>query len=292
MSWLIDGHVHYHECFGWERFLSGAAARLDEYLAAYPDRKIDAGCLLFVDLVGEQTLDRLQELWKRAPGHSGSLGSLPGKWNLTPTGESTALLLERADGPPLVLVQGRQVATREGLEVLAISCAIAIPDRHSLDETVAASLESGAVTVIPWGFGKWWAKRGTHVRRLLEAGPVDRIFLGDNGNRPAHTATPRLFELARERGVSILPGSDPLPFPHHAQRGLSYGFSLAGALDRQRPGASLRDRLQELRESPPVFGHLCGLPLFVTDQLRMQLRLRLRRSSASSPPDVTRTEAS
>lgn len=276
MSWLVDAHVHYHPCFGWDRFLAGAADHLDRAAARRPGDEVTAGCLLFVHVAGEPTLVRL-----RTRGAEGDR-TLPARWTLRETAEDTAIRLERTDGAPLLLVQGRQVATREGLEVLALACGRSIPDGLDLEATVDAALEAGAVAVIPWGFGKWWLRRGRILGHLLGSARGDRVHLGDNGNRPARGPTPAPFRAARERGRLILPGSDPLPFDHHARRALSYGFWMTGELDPDRPGASLRAWLRTDPPCPRPVGRLRGTFGFVADQLRMQLRPRA--AGSSGPP--------
>jgi hypothetical protein len=140
-------------------------------------------------VAGTSSLDQLEQLWAEGelPG-----ATAPGAWTLHPTAESTALCLRRPQGPSLLMVRGRQIATREGLEVLAIGCASEIPDGLELEETILASLEADAIVVIPWGFGKWWFERGRHVARLLEGKLAQRIHLGDNGNRAALGPEPAL----------------------------------------------------------------------------------------------------
>lgn len=72
--------------------------------------------------------------------------------------------------------------------------------------------------------------------------------------------------------MTILPGSDPLPFPDHAGRAASAGFVLSGETDPHRPGASVRAGLAALDRDPPFVGVRQGSLAFVADQVRMQLR--------------------
>ena len=249
MIWFVDAHVHHHRSFGWRRFLDGAFANLDRWASAEAGDADVAGCLFFVDLCGESSVRQLRESVE-----AGDDRLLPEGCELLPAGEPTALLLERRNGASLTLITGRQVATREGLEVLALSCGDPIADGMEFGNTIDAVLASAAVTIVPWGFGKWWGARGRVVSRALAERSDHRVYLGDNGNRLAFGPPPALFVEARSRGVPVLPGSDPLPLSHHVTRALEYGFRIEGDLDVQAPGQTLRLGLGQLEETPPVVG--------------------------------------
>ena len=103
---------------------------------------------------------------------------------------------------------------------------------------------------------------------------MPRFFLGDNGGRPRVASAPRLFRLAEERGIAVLPGSDPLPFPGQVRKVGGYGFVLTGDVVPERPAAGLKRILAGLTQSPPSFGRRESLPGFVRSQLGMQWLLR------------------
>lgn len=278
---LVDAHVHYHEGFDQRAFFDAAAAHVANAAAHLTGGDVApgaapgaAGCLCFTESAGARAFERFRAAAARP---------LPGGWSFARTEEDVSLLALRAGAPPLVLVAGRQVATREGLEVLALGAGDVLPDGRPLAETVADVRALGALAVLPWGFGKWWGRRG----RLLDAFLADwiadgaaagagGIFLGDNGGRLALGPRPRMFERAAARGLLVLPGSDPLPFPAQDRRPGSYGFMLDTALDARRPFARLRSLLTELRIQPCTFGRLETLPRFVSAQVRMQLHKRRR----------------
>ena len=269
--WYLDTHVHYHRRFGWRRFLTAAFENLDRWIALDgPDGEC-AGCLCFVDVSDGEGPGDL-----RALVQSGDDTVLPEGCSLRATDEVTACRIERPHGPPLVLVEGRQLATREGLEVLALSCARPLRDGEEFERTIDAAQDVAALTVIPWGFGKWWGARGKKVDQALRSDRERPLYVGDNGNRlEAGSPASRLGGGAGP----VLAGSDPLPLDHHYDRALSYGSRIEGSLDLDRPGTSLRDHVAGLRETPPTFGRRAGAVRFVTDQLRMQWQVRRRRSA-------------
>jgi hypothetical protein len=273
VTWFVDAHVHYHERFGWRRFLLAAFDNLDRWIAETGASGDCAGCLCFVDQFDGVGPDEL-----RSAVESGDSTLLPTGCTLHATDEATACRIERPDGAPLILVAGRQVATREGLEVLALSCGARIHDGLELEETIDAVQAASALTVIPWGFGKWWGARGRKVSRALEQQRDHPVYVGDNGNRLESGSGPAGLAV----GVRpVLAGSDPLPLDHHRNRVLSYGFRIDGELDPDRPGASLRTRIAALPETPITLGRRARLLRFVTDQLHMQWQVRRRRIASS-----------
>jgi hypothetical protein len=190
-----------------------------------------------------------------------------GGWRFEPALEDETLFAVSGAGERLVLVAGRQIVARERLEVLALGKDLELPDGLPLGEVLERVRESGALPVLPWGFGKWWGRRGSVVSETL--GQDGELFLGDNAGR--HGPTPAIFRQARKLGVRLLPGSDPLPFSRHAGLAGSYGFVLPHAVDTDRPAATLLRRIRESGQ-PRAFGRRAGLPRFLRDQVGMQLR--------------------
>jgi hypothetical protein len=261
---LVDSHVHFHRCFDPTRFLSAALANLRAAAAESGVPGPVAGFLMLTESAGESAFRRLR---------SGAL--VPDQpWKLRPTGEERSLVAE-SDAPDAVtLVAGRQIVTRDRLEVLALGTLDELPDGLPFAETVARVKESGAVAVIPWGFGKWWFRRGRLVGELVRASRGETLFLGDNGGRLRYAPRPRLFEEAARHGVYVLPGSDPLPFPSQNTRAGGFGCLIEGAINDDRPAESLLALLGALTCQPRAFGRAEGLTRFATSQIRMQLRKR------------------
>ena len=186
----------------------------------------------------------------------------------------------------MLVIAGRQISTREGIEVLALAGDAGVLDGLPFGETLHRVRVSGALPVLPWGFGKWWGRRGQLVSGALACRGSSLLFLGDNAGRPTLGGESSLFRQARDHGVAVLPGSDPLPFPWHAGRAGSYGFVLEGGLDAEHPAFDLRRRLRELHESPRVFGRRVTLPGFLRDQTA----LRARRWQTVVPPGEASVE--
>jgi hypothetical protein len=237
MRLLVDGHVHVHPCYNEERFLEYACANLTAHGPGLPT-------LLLTEVDGISVFTK----WRQ--GHS--------PWETTSTEETGSLIL----GGKLLVLAGRQIVTKERIEVLGLLCEHPVPDQQTLEDTIQEVTDRGGITVLPWGVGKWFGRRG----KLVERASRTLRFLGDNAGRPFGWRAPRLF-----RDHVVLPGTDPLGLP--GQQGMvgTYGFVLEGPFDLQRPAEGVREALQNLKQSPSTFGGRVGPVAF----LRQQIGLRL-----------------
>ena len=268
---LVDAHVHFHACFEQDAFLDAALANFRRGAGALGIDGAFLGCLLLAEREGDRWFQRLRN------------GEEEGRWSFEPTGEEASLVARRSPGDErLLVVAGRQVRTREGLEVLGLATTEEFPDGLPFEDALARVRWSGAVPVLPWGFGKWWFYRGGLIEALLRRPGPKWIFLGDNGGRPGTGGTPRLLREARRRGIPVLPGSDPLPLAGHEARAGSSGFVVQEGVDERQPAGALRQWLRGLAVQPPTFGGCQGLAQFCRDQIN--LRLRPSRISAPAPP--------
>jgi SAM-dependent methyltransferase len=257
-TFLIDAHVHCHrgiepaEALGHAARNLAAAARAGGLTPA-------AGWLLFTETADAHVFTALRRNPRELVG-----------WTLEATEEEVSLLARGSFDFPLVLVAGRQIVTAEGLEVLALAAAGPFADGQELAATVAAVGEAGGLAVLPWGFGKWWGRRGKVLTRFLEQAQPGTVFLGDNGGRPQLGPIPRPFTRAAGRGIFTLPGSDPLPLPAERDAVGRYGFVLEGAVDPARPAAGLLWLLRGLRHQPAAFGRRQRLAPFLVRQIALR----------------------
>jgi hypothetical protein len=264
---LVDAHVHVHPCFDLALFLGSAATNMER-----ASRELDLDdapkLLLLTESAGEDYFGEF------ARGGNGAHGA----WSFRRVEEISVAALEGGE-PRLVVVAGRQVVTREGLEVLALACAGEFPDGAPIAATLESVIERGGLAVVPWGFGKWWRRRGRLLAGLLADQRPELFFLGDNGGRPRLGPRPALFAHAGELGIRVLPGSDPLPFPDHARRPGSFGFALDGLFDAERPAESLKRGLRRVENRPRPFGRCQASLPFLRNQLAMQWLKRTGRPS-------------
>lgn len=254
---LIDTHVHIHRCFDLNTFFSAVRSNLQAAANSLGLPPSTPGCLMLAETAGEDAFTRAGE-WLSAGGE--------GEWTLQSTGESISLAAH-SGGRRVVVVAGRQVVTREGLEVLGLATDRELPFDLSVEETIRATYESGAIPVVPWGFGKWWFSRGKLLSKLLNTPPAPALFLGDNFGRPAAARSPRHFALAAERGISVLPGTDPLPIPSHVSLAGRYGMVLDNLPATLGVGSAVKSVLSRSDQPSDFFGHRVGLPFFLRSQI-------------------------
>ena len=265
---LVDGHVHVHECFDVARLFDAAAANFAAAARALAgEREYDA-VLCLVESRGERFLDavraRRDRVWRGDHGF----------WEIEPTCEPETLVACRGS-TRLNLIAGRQIVTRERLEVLALGTTVPLPDGERIETTLAAVRDAGAAAVLPWGVGKWLGARGAVVARILAAPEWRHVLLGDNGNRLELGPDPAEFAAARRAGRAVLPGSDPLPLRGEEARVGAYGFAVDVALDRLRLAAGLLALLKS-GSTFVVFGRRQPLVRFVGNQVALKLKSRRR----------------
>lgn len=274
-GWLADCHVHLHDGFAPDVFLDGAARNL-----AVAARQIGAGegsggCLFLTETRRQRGFDRLQD------GYAS-------RWQVEKTAEALSLVARREGTTvTLVVIAGRQVVTRERLEVLLLGSQAELPDGESVERTLERARETDGIAVLPWGFGKWSFARGRIVERLLSSAGGSALFVGDTGNRPTSLPLPRLLRRARDRGIPVVPGSDPLPLSSHVDRAGRCGIFLECVPDLQRPASQIRHLLLATRAQPETFRQPEPLVRFAVSQTLMQLMQLTRRSVARAPAGAT-----
>lgn len=260
-STFVDGHVHVHPCFDVGLFLQSAVDNVRRAGAAGP------GVLLLTESEGARFFREARGAAVRASGC---------QWVYRETSEDSSLVVLRDGEPALVVIAGRQVVTAESLEVLAIGVDGDWPDGGTIRETLRAVRGDGALAGIPWGFGKWWFGRGKLVGDIVSVSSPDELFLGDNGGRPRFGTRPALFRKAESRGIRVLPGSDPLPFPDQARRPGTRGFVLEAPVSLDTPFRDLRASLTDPRVCTRPYGAGERVTPFVKNQIAMQMHKRRR----------------
>ena len=270
---LIDAHVHVHDCFQLDRFFE-QAHRNFEQAAREHGWEPALGVLMLTESEGVDWFSRLAGI-----ASDSTAGRAPRRTSWTiQTSRDPAALTVASGGRRLLLVAGRQVVCREGLEVLLLGTRSSVPDGRPIRDVLAEGARLGALRVIPWGAGKWLFGRGKLLNELIAAAqPGQGFFLGDGAGRPISWSKPRHFDRAERRGLRVLPGTDPLPFPRQNGRAGSFGFRLEGAIDLSMPTEGIKSALRDPLSRLTPFGRPERLVPFVRNQIAMQRRKRRAR---------------
>ncbi len=275
-SVLIDAHVHLHDCFPPATFLE-SARRNFEAAALQHGWAAPLGVLMLTESEGADWFGRLEAL---ADGSMG--GAVLAPWVVARTGDPCALEA-RCGTRRLVLIAGRQVVAREGLEVLMLGIRATVPDGGRLSDLLAEGARLGALRVIPWGAGKWLFGRARLLSSVLATQRSEEgFFLGDGAGRPFFWSAPNHFREAERRGIRVLAGTDPLPFSSQTGRAGSFGFRLEGRHDLTRPAEGIKAALRDPAARMTPYGTLERVLPFLRNQVAMQQRKRLR--AVSRPP--------
>lgn len=257
----IDAHVHFHRQRSVAPTLTAAAANF-RILAGAMKRK-PLGVLLLAQAAGEQVFEWLREQARAGP------------WVIEAVESEPQCLRTTSASDELLVVCGRQIAAEQGLEILALGTDRQFADGLGLEHTLAAVREANAVPVLPWGFGKWFGRRGRRIRELLRAEEGGNLWVGDNGGRLQGLRRPKLIDEAESRSIGVLPGTDPFPFARDYRRVGSFGCVLRAVVDRARPWHAIASRLSAVEGSPEAYGRATGWYGFVFKQAWMQFHMRI-----------------
>ena len=223
MEIIADTHIHFYPANDAARLVRGAAQRLTQVARS-------SAPVLALFLVEPHGFHYFAELRRERDAIGGGVA-------VEPSPEEEAVCVRLPDGPDVWLLAGRQMATSERMEILALTSATVFPERQPAERTVAMVLEAGAVPVLAWAVGKWMFRRAEVAGALCRAYGPDRLWLGDSALRPVGWPQPALMADPARR---VLAGSDPLPVPGDEDQAGTYGIRLEGDFDARRPVTSFR----------------------------------------------------
>lgn len=264
MLLLADTHVHLYDAYDLDACFTFA---FDNF------RRIERGCgpagasgaiklLCLAERRDCRMFERLREGGKGVP---------LSRHRVEPGAELAAVVVRNAADETLHLVAGRQVATRERLEVLALGGDVGVPDGKDILETIGRVRDEGALPVLAWAVGKWTGRRAEVVRSVLGVESPATLYIGDSSMRPNGWPRPRLMREAAARGFAIVAGSDPLPFPGQEALVASYGICASGDFDERAPVAGFRQLLTTGRPQFSFAGRRDSIASVAARLLRLRL---------------------
>ena len=265
---LCDAHVHIYADFNLSKFLNSAWNNFNSWAALLGAESSFTSVLMLSEAKNNHFFSELTNAAKT--------GQSPAcQWQFQRTAEDESILALGPDDSHIYILSGRQIVTAENLEVLALATTAERSDGAPIAEVIDWVNDVNGLPILPWGFGKWWGKRGKIMSRLIETSTREHFFIGDNGGRPWFLSTPYHFTVAERQDRLILPGSDPLPFRSESWRPGSVGFSFSEAIDPSTPAESLRRYLRDPDTDIKTNMHRERLLPFMRNQVAMQLRKRI-----------------
>lgn len=261
MRTALDTHVHLHPFYDLAPAFAAARERLIR--AAGPG---GAAGLCLTEASGCRAFDALCD---------GSL-AVPG-WAVVPAADGLALRLNPVTGGEgLWVVAGRQIVTRERIEVLALGCGAAVPDGLAAEDAIGRVRAAGALPVLPWAPGKWFGRRGRLVASLMDRPGPSVLVLADTALRPVGWPTPVLIRRGMREGFRVLAGSDPLPLAGEEGRIGRFATVADGLPDPDAPAGSI---LRLLGPGGPPLRTAGRRPCAVATTLRLVRHARARKSA-------------
>lgn len=268
-----DAHVHIYDCYNLEQFLNAGLENFNSMAQKQGYANAETALLFLTETSKDHYFQQLIHGAKNQSSFDVELQD----WKILSTQENCSVYAQHSSGQGIFIFAGRQVVTGEDLEVLALLTADEFPEHLPIEQVIQQVISSGGIPVVPWGFGKWIGQRGKILSRLLEQNHQSILFLGDNGGRPVFWPKPSYFKQAEQRGLKILPGTDPLPFASESHRPGSFGFTIQGSINSAQPAESVKQILLNPNTQLQSYGKR-EMPLrFFRNQIAMQLVKRMRK---------------
>jgi len=243
MRLIADTHVHFYPCYDLQQALNNLRRNLSTL-------NRNAVCMAF--LAERHDCHFFRQFGERGREMLGA--------DIQVQLYDNALLFSEEGYPDLYFFAGRQIITRERIEVLALTTDMEIEDGLPVDEVVSRVTANGGIPVISWAPGKWFFQRKKVVESLLDRYEPGTILFGDTTLRPTGWLEPDLMKKAVRQGFGLVAGSDPLPFKGEEVVMGRYAVRLEADFDADDPVASIRSLFTRPKFTPARVGRR-GRPL-------------------------------
>ncbi len=260
---VVDGHAHIYPHFPLNKAFAEAFHNLTELV---PEDSIPV--IFLADPKGVKVFDALKKLADQRVAFTQAPG-----WFVRSTLESVSVVLNGPRQETLVVIQGQQLVSSEGIEVLAIGSKEKVSDGQPIKSVLELAKMTRTFLILPWGLGKWFGGRGQVIDDIMEEYNSVEISLGDNSARPCFWSETR-FKVASQRGMRVLAGSDPLPLEGAESHLGSFGFAINRELDLSAPWRQLNNLLRDLSVDVKTVGRQMRLGQNFINQVALRLRGR------------------
>ena len=133
MILLADAHVHIHDVFVIPSFLTAAYSHFSKEAERHSREAAFTGFLLLSESNGQNWFGRFRSTG--IPEQKKASNGGEAIWTVHETQEISSLIIENAQGHRLFVLAGRQIVTRERIEILALATTARFRDGMSFFET-------------------------------------------------------------------------------------------------------------------------------------------------------------
>ncbi len=255
---LIDFHVHIHDIYEPIVFFNAALDNFNLY-AKKNEINFKTGFLFLTEISGFDYFEKLTN------------GKITlENYDISFPEENISLLITNEVGQQVFVISGRQIVTKEKIEILALGTRKKFDDGKSLSNTFSEILQAGALPKLPWGVGKWLGKRKQIIKNFIAENSDKTFVLGDNSGRPVFWPKPDLFDFAKENNIPVLRGTDPLNIPADEKKAGSFGNILTCEIDSEYPAQSILETVKKMKASPKQYGNLENPIKFILNQITLR----------------------
>ncbi len=232
---LVDGHVHLYDNFDPDIFINSILENFEKFGNLDEPGFSNAIKMIFLTEAKENDFfSRIED--NSLPIRNKDIHS-------EKTGEKGTILLKRNGDTLFYIIRGRQIITKENIEILSVGPGAKIKDGLPAAEVLDILREREELAILAWGVGKWLFRRGKVVKDLIRDKNHPLMVIGDNSARPSIWLKPLIYRKSEKLGIPIINGSDSLPLEGEAEKAGSYFFKVTGKFDPGKPLDSLKNIL-------------------------------------------------
>lgn len=262
---LVDSHVHYYPFCTYSEFFETIYHNMSAWARELTHENHFSGIIFLCETKNSSSFLELRDM--------AGIESNAGEWVIATVEGEDMLRANNGYGRDILIVPGTQVITAENLEILLIGSSHKIPHGKPARSYIDGTNRS-LVIIIPWGVGKWLGKRGKVIEDIITSAKHSVFAVGDNSGRPAVWSHVSQFKQAKNQGISILPGSDPLPVAGQHKKVGGSGIAFYGSSD---PGDLLDQLKRKILHSPDSQFIPYGKHDNIWQFLAAQVMLRIKR---------------
>ena len=243
---LIDGHVHLYDNYDSDSFIEAISDNFRKFGKLNENEFTDSIRMIFL------TEAKDNDFFARIADNSLPLQNID--IHSEKTNEEGSILLMQNGHDLFYIIRGRQIITKENLEILSVGPGSKISDGLPAAEVLDILKEREELAILAWGVGKWLFGRGKVVRNLLDTIDYPFLLIGDNSARPSIWLKPDIYKKGEKLGIPIINGSDPLPLDGEEDKAGSYFFMIKGCFDSKTPLDSVKKILRSDNNNLELLG--------------------------------------